>query len=41
MIQVGIFVFGVVDNAIVEVRLASEVRNAFTWTIVTPLVIAL
>jgi hypothetical protein len=34
MVQVGIFVSAVVKNAIVEVRLASEVRNALTWTIV-------
>ena len=34
MVQVGIFVFVVVKNAIVEVGLASEVSDARTWTIV-------
>ena len=34
MVQVGIFVVALVKNAIVEVRLSSEVRNALTWTVV-------
>src|SRR5215813_11370969 len=34
MVQVGIFAVGLVKKAIVEMRLASEVRNALTWTIV-------
>jgi hypothetical protein len=34
MVQVGIFVFGFIKYAIVEVGLAPEVRNALPWTVV-------
>jgi hypothetical protein len=34
MVQVGIFVFGLVKDAIIEVGLASEIRNPLTWTVV-------